>query len=205
MNPIAKVSSGVSTFNNLIHPKKDGQDNSAGDGSGAKPPAAPKVPVPPYSTDPAYSFVQKDMIHLYHLNAILTTGKDGGVDWDGIVGGTATPTESIDFVSKMLQDAAFTFASLATADPPSKELANVLDAASKIATAVRDQAVKDSKMGKKFLDADSSTVKDWHGNFQTQYSAAQKMMAVAKSLPGVTAGGVCPFEYNQESCMLTVC
>lgn len=190
MNPVAQAEAGASMFGELIHPKSGGQNDSNGDSVAApKPPAPPQKPVPPFSTDPAYSAVQKDMVYLNTLHSMLVNGPGNGVDWDGItVNDDAAKT--ITFLAKMLKDASDAFSSQATSDPPSNDLNDVLSVATKIADAIKLAAENGRKMGNSFPEATSKDVQDWQARYAAKYTTAQQMISVARSLPGAAPVGV---------------
>jgi hypothetical protein len=194
LNPMARASAGVSMFNDLIHPKSGGQGSGSNTTNGPTPAPPPPVkdPRPPYSQDPAYSSVQKDMPYLNTLHVLLTTGPGGGVNWDEASGSSdvGAASQSVSYVSSMLQDAKSTFSGLATKDTPSLDFNDILSACVDIANAIETEAKKGTKMSNAFPAADSSAVKDWQSRFQAQYVKAQTMVSVAKSLPGSAAGGV---------------
>ena len=192
MNPMAKAAAGAGMFNELIHPKKDGSDDK--DAPPQKPPPPAQQPLPAASQDPAYSTVQKDMPYLNIPHILLTSGKNGGVNWDEASGSSAegSASKSADYVHQMLQDADDTFTGLASADgQPSKDLKSILTTCVEISAIVVPEAKKGTAMNNKFPQADSAEVKDWQGRFQASYTQAQKMVALAKALPGGSTAGVC--------------
>ena len=193
MNPMAKVATGAGMFSDLIHPKKDGPDNKPAPAQ--NPPLPPQQPVPAASKDPAYSEVQKDMPYLNILHVLLTSGKNGGINWDEASGSSTAgaASRSADYIHQMLQDADNAFAGLASPDgQPSKDLKSIMTTCVEISATVVSEAKKGTTMSNKFPQADSTEVKDWQQRFQASYAQAQTMVAVAKALPGGSAAGVYP-------------
>ena len=187
MNPIAKATSGMSLFGDLIYPNKP---NSGGTGpSPQQPPPPAKAPVPATSQDPAYSSIQKDMPYINTLHILLTTGTDGGVNWDEASGSSqeGAASQSAEYIHQMLQDAVFSFESLATTEQPSTDLREILNNCVNISQGMVTEAKKGTTMRPK---ADSADVKDWQAKFRSSYAKAQKMVALAKALPGGVAAGV---------------
>ena len=61
--------------------------------------------------NPAYAHVVQDIVYLDALNVILTSGTDGGVDWQKAKSGAS-------FVQSTLADAKEFFATMAFRKPP---------------------------------------------------------------------------------------
>ncbi len=115
--------------------KKAPPDGSAAQSAPAPPPAKQST-VPPYSTDPAYAEIKTDAPYFSLINAVLTKGQDGGVNWDMASGTDAGGSgKSIYVALAMLKDAQSRFQQLATSDEPSSTLNAALNTAITVCTA----------------------------------------------------------------------
>ncbi len=86
--------------------------------------------MPAYSTDPAYAEIKTDIPYFSLINAVLTKGQDGGVNWDMASGTDAGGSgKSIYVALAMLKDAQGRFQQLATSDEPSSTLKSAFDTA----------------------------------------------------------------------------
>ncbi|KAH3005860.1 hypothetical protein KXW60_004413 [Aspergillus fumigatus] len=134
------------------------------------PPASPKPksPLPQYSDDPAYVQVKPAMVYLTVLNALLTSGKDGGVNWESAVDSPDKPDKTASFTSKMLKDTLERFEESATENPHSQKLLEVLQTATEVANAVTEEAAKLKDISKDPPKADSQLVKGWQEKFHPQ-------------------------------------
>ncbi|ETS76506.1 hypothetical protein PFICI_11893 [Pestalotiopsis fici W106-1] len=176
LNPTAKTVAGAGMFSDLIYPKRDGSSGSSASAQEHLPPAQQVVSA--LSQDPAYSVVQKEMPYLNVLHKLLTSGNNGGVNWD-------EATLSADYVLQMLQDAAHNFNDVSSSDgQPSKNLKSILATTSEISGTLVPEAKKGVAMGNKFPQADSADVKGWQARVQESYKQAQQMTAFARALPG---------------------
>lgn len=162
-----------------------------------------KDTVLPFGTDTAYSFIKGSMIDLAILNEIIGQSPNN-IDWHQIVGHNGkSATKTMIYVAQRLDHAATTFPKLASQDPPSTELQAILSACSKIANDLKAEAAQDRGQNTPPTE-DSTIVKDLQSRFLVQYTAAQKMFAIAQSLPGIAAGSVsaCNSNTTRQWCLM---
>ncbi|OTA05025.1 hypothetical protein A9Z42_0056420 [Trichoderma parareesei] len=160
LNPIAAASNGLDLFRSLVHGGKNTAPN------GEAPPVQPTPPAPkpterPHTEDPAHTYIIKDIAYFETLNAVLTKGKDGGVNWEEAAGKGGRASRSTYWVVSMLQSEFDNFRVVATSDEPSQTLLNAFTTALQIATAIQDEVKKSASMGHRFPKAKSKEVKDW--------------------------------------------
>ncbi|KAI1171833.1 hypothetical protein F4777DRAFT_593418 [Nemania sp. FL0916] len=202
VNPVAAAKSGMDMFSDLIH----GGKNKSADGSAPptpKAPPAPKSMVPKHSVDPAYSTIKKDIIYFDLISKVLTKGKDGGVDWDMAAGTDGTSDRSVYLALAMLKDSQGSYQSISTGEEPSRTLLSVLEVAVTVATAVQGEVNKSKNTAYKYPVAGSDVVKGWQKSFTDAYTSANKLAAVARTLPGAPPGGA-PLMADSEDPSITV-
>ncbi|KAH1731627.1 hypothetical protein V6000_006199 [Aspergillus fumigatus] len=170
LNPVARAEKGVEMFEDVVNGGKNAP--KSGEAPPPPPPAPPKPksPLPQYSDDPAYVQVKPAMVYLTVLNALLTSGKDGGVNWESAVDSPDKPDKTASFTSKMLKDTLERFEESATENPHSQKLLEVLQTATEVANAVTEEAAKLKDISKDPPKADSQLVKGWQEKFHPQVS-----------------------------------
>ncbi|KAH2534612.1 hypothetical protein KXW97_007790 [Aspergillus fumigatus] len=168
LNPVARAEKGVEMFEDVVNGGKNAP--KSGEAPPPPPPAPPKPksPLPQYSDDPAYVQVKPAMVYLTVLNALLTSGKDGGVNWESAVDSPDKPDKTASFTSKMLKDTLERFEESATENPHSQKLLEVLQTATEVANAVTEEAAKLKDISKDPPKADSQLVKGWQEKFHPQ-------------------------------------
>jgi hypothetical protein len=102
--------------------------------NGEAPPVQPTPPAPkpterPHTEDPAHTYIIKDIVYFETLNAVLTKGKDGGVNWEEAAGKGGRASQSTYWVVSMLQSEFDNFRVVATSDEPSQTLLNAFTTA----------------------------------------------------------------------------
>jgi hypothetical protein len=132
LNPVARAQKGVEMFEDVVNGGKNAPKNGEAPPPPPPAPPKPKSPLPQYSDDPAYVQVKPAMVYLTVLNALLTSGKDGGVNWESAVDSPDKPDKTASFTSKMLKDTLERFEQSATEDPPSQKLLGVLQTATEV-------------------------------------------------------------------------
>ena len=83
----------------------------------------------PHINDPAYAEIKRHIIYLDLLNVTLTSGRDGGVNWEMATGADRVSTKCVHFAWKMLEDARTSFRQIAIGEEPSENLQLILDTA----------------------------------------------------------------------------
>ncbi|GFF59266.1 hypothetical protein IFM51744_09854 [Aspergillus udagawae] len=189
LNPVARAQKGVEMFEDVVNGGKNAPKNGEAPPPPPPAPPKPKSPLPQYSDDPAYVQVKPAMVYLTLLNALLTSGKDGGVNWDSAVDSPDKPDKTASFTSKMLKDTLERFEQSATEDPPSQKLLGVLQTATEVANEITKEAAKLKDISKDPPKADSELVKGWQEKFHPKYLEALRLAATAKTLPGINSGG----------------
>ncbi|KAK9659654.1 hypothetical protein V6Z96_001341 [Aspergillus fumigatus] len=189
LNPVARAEKGVEMFEDVVNGGKNAPKNGEAPPPPPPAPPKPKSPLPQYSDDPAYVQVKPAMVYLTVLNALLTSGKDGGVNWESAVDSPDKPDKTASFTSKMLKYTLERFEESATENPPSQKLLEVLQTATEVANAVTEEAAKLKDISKDPPKADSQLVKGWQEKFHPKYLQALRLAATAKTIPGVSSGG----------------
>ncbi|KAH1912106.1 hypothetical protein KXW14_004294 [Aspergillus fumigatus] len=189
LNPVARAEKGVEMFEDVVNGGKNAPKNGEAPPPPPPAPPKPKSPLPQYSDDPAYVQVKQAMVYLTVLNALLTSGKDGGVNWESAVDSPDKPDKTASFTSKMLKYTLERFEESATENPPSQKLLEVLQTATEVANAVTEEAAKLKDISKDPPKADSQLVKGWQEMFHPKYLQALRLAATAKTIPGVSSGG----------------
>ncbi|KAH1326432.1 hypothetical protein KXX47_009398 [Aspergillus fumigatus] len=189
VNPVARAEKGVEMFEDVVNGGKNAPKNGEAPPPPPPAPPKPKSPLPQYSDDPAYVQVKPAMVYLTVLNALLTSGKDGGVNWESAVDSPDKPDKTASFTSKMLKYTLERFEESATENPPSQKLLEVLQTATEVANAVTEEAAKLKDISKDPPKADSQLVKGWQEKFHPKYLQALRLAATAKTIPGVSSGG----------------
>ncbi|KAH2154074.1 hypothetical protein KXW63_002442 [Aspergillus fumigatus] len=138
LNPVARAEKGVEMFEDVVNGGKNAQR------------------------------VKPAMVYLTVLNALLTSGKDGGVNWESAVDSPDKPDKTASFTSKMLKDTLERFEESATENPHSQKLLEVLQTATEVANAVTEEAAKLKDISKDPPKADSQLVKGWQEKFHPQ-------------------------------------
>ncbi|KAL2163035.1 hypothetical protein VTH06DRAFT_6871 [Thermothelomyces fergusii] len=184
MNPMARIQAGTDMFKSLIY-KKDIEQGK--EPPKVQPPPAPKDTAPKDSTSPAYAEVKTDIIYLGVLNAILTKGKDGGIDWEMAAGADGNSDQSALYALDLLEDAQTRFSKVASEDEPSRKLQKVLETAIEVAKGVQAEVEKSKDTSHKFPVNDSPVVKNWRDSFAEAWNTANTLYAVARSVPGNSA------------------
>ncbi|KAF8465505.1 hypothetical protein BDZ91DRAFT_794862 [Kalaharituber pfeilii] len=197
MNPMAKAKTGVDIFDNVIHPEEDRDKGT--DGSTETTLQQPREPVraatrPRDSDDPAFVHVIKDNPYLTTLNALLTGGKDGSVNWESAAGldvttDAAKATSTAAFVIRMLTDSQQSFQKEATNKVPSKTYLSILETALKVANDLKVEADKGKQLNHSWPKEDDPIVKSWQQQYAPKYQLAVQMVALARALPGNIFGG----------------
>lgn len=119
-------------FEDVVNGGKNAPKNGEAPPPPPPAPPKPKSPLPQYSDDPAYVQVKPAMVYLTVLNALLTSGKDGGVNWESAVDSPDKPDKTASFTSKMLKYTLERFEESATENPPSQKLLEVLQTATEV-------------------------------------------------------------------------
>ncbi|EAW24615.1 uncharacterized protein NFIA_041930 [Aspergillus fischeri NRRL 181] len=189
LNPVARAQKGVEMFEDVVNGGKNASKNGEAPPPPPPAPPKPKSPLPQYSDDPAYVQVKPAMVYLTVLNALLTSGTDGGVNWESAIDSPNKPDKTASFTSKMLEDTLERFEQSATEDPPSQKLLGVLQTATEVANEITKEAAKLKDISKDPPKADSELVKGWQEKFHPKYLEALRLAATAKTLPGVNSGG----------------
>jgi hypothetical protein len=190
-NPHLKVMAVTSAISGAFHPWKDSHIAGSDDGDDVPPKPrrrkarkdSPAVEV----DDPAYDLVQRYMIDLNILQALLHNGPDGGVDWESAIG-IANGRNSIRYVSSALKQHLKDCPKDGTEGSPSATLLEILESCTTIADAVDNESKNGCKMGRTSPLASSDVVKDWQSRYALQYDSAQTMDAFARGRPGTTTG-----------------
>jgi hypothetical protein len=130
----------------------------------AKAPTPVQQPLPKNATSANYSTVQAVLIYTDTLQTALNQGGDA-TQWN-------SAREYARWSGSML-DSMKTHASSGT------ELVEIIFGASTIAKAVEAEN-----------SADSSMIRDWQSQLQGLYAKSQRLVAVARALPGATPRGV---------------
>ncbi|KAH1491546.1 hypothetical protein KXV92_009499 [Aspergillus fumigatus] len=149
LNPVARAEKGVEMFEEVVNGGKKCHKEWRGASS----------------TSPS---VKPAMVYLTVLNALLTSGKDGGVNWESAVDSPDKPDKTASFTSKMLKDTLERFEESATENPHSQKLLEVLQTATEVANAVTEEAAKLKDISKDPPKADSQLVKGWQEKFHPQ-------------------------------------
>ncbi|KAH1628851.1 hypothetical protein KXX39_004197 [Aspergillus fumigatus] len=168
LNPVARAEKGVEMFEDVVNGGKNAPKNGEAPPPPPPAPPKPKSPLPQYSDDPAYVQVKPAMVYLTVLNALLTSGKDGGVNWESAVDSPDKPDKTASFTSKILKDTLERFEESATENPHSQKLLEVLQTATEVANAVTEEAAKLKDISKDPPKADSQLVKGWQEKFHPQ-------------------------------------
>ncbi|PKK55219.1 hypothetical protein CI102_9 [Trichoderma harzianum] len=151
---LSPVASSVDMFHNLVH---------GGENAPPNPPtsSAPKPTEPPHAEDLANLYILKSIPYFEQLNAILTKGKNGGVNWADASGKDGRAAQSSYYVKSMLQSEFDDFRTVASRMNPSQTLLSAFVVALKIATAIHEIVEKSARIGLNFPEANSQEVKDW--------------------------------------------
>jgi hypothetical protein len=153
------------------------QQNNAG----GKQPLNQKSPLPKYWDDPAYSQILAFSDSISTFRAIVVGGVDGGVDWDGATGKSASGT--LVFVKTMIATAKSSFTS--TGNPPSIDYQTLLDDSLTLIAALMTVANKKTALDWKAPDPKGDQVKQWQMKVTEIFSKASALSATAKTMPGV--------------------
>ncbi|KAL7910526.1 hypothetical protein GGI35DRAFT_370736 [Trichoderma velutinum] len=186
INPVA---SGVVMFHNLVH----GGKNAPPNGEAAPVPPTPSAPKPterPHAEDPANAYIIKDMVYFDVLNALLSKGKNGGVNWEDAAGKDGRAAQSTYYVKSMLESEFDSFKPVATHLDSSQTLLSGFVVALKIVTAIHEIVEKSTSIGMSFPEANSEEVKGWQQQWSPVYLTLQKLSATARSQPGTAASGL---------------
>ncbi|KAJ4856908.1 hypothetical protein T069G_07805 [Trichoderma breve] len=179
-NPVA---SSIDMFHNLVHGGENGPPNPPT-------PSAPKPTEPPHAEDPANLYILRSIPHFEQVNAILTKGKKGGVNWEDASGKDGRAAQSSYYVKSMLQSDFDDFRTVATRLDPSQTLLNAFVVALKITTEIHEIVEKSARISRSFPQANSQEVKDWQQQWLPVYLSLQKLLATARSQPGTAASGL---------------
>ncbi|GIK00972.1 hypothetical protein Aspvir_005002 [Aspergillus viridinutans] len=189
LNPVARAEKGVEMFKDVVNGGKNAPKDGEAPPTPPPAPPKPKSPLPQFSDDPAYVQVKPAMVYLTVLNALLTSGKDGGVNWDSAVDSPDKPDKTASFTYQMLKDTLDRFEQSVTENPPSQKFLGVLQTATEVADELTQQAAKLKDISKNPPKADSELVKGWQLKFHPKYLEALRLAATAKTLPGASSGG----------------
>ncbi|KEF59164.1 uncharacterized protein A1O9_04008 [Exophiala aquamarina CBS 119918] len=92
----------------------------------------PTTPGTPFMTDPAYSQVNKDITFFEMLQVLLTSGKEGGVNWEKAKGDVNNARSSAGFLKSMLNHSKESFSKLATTSETSSTYHGILNDMAKV-------------------------------------------------------------------------
>ncbi|PTB52102.1 hypothetical protein M431DRAFT_510307 [Trichoderma harzianum CBS 226.95] len=193
---LSPVASSVDMFHNLVH---------GGENAPPNPPtsSAPKPTEPPHAEDLANLYILKSIPYFEQLNAILTKGKNGGVNWADASGKDGRAAQSSYYVKSMLQSEFDDFRTVASRMNPSQTLLSAFVVALKIATAIHEIVEKSARIGLNFPEANSQEVKDWQQQWLPVYLSLHKLLATARSQPGTAASGL-PIMAGTEDPAITI-
>ncbi|APA07394.1 hypothetical protein SS1G_13030 [Sclerotinia sclerotiorum 1980 UF-70] len=174
----------ISAANGVVQKLTGGgsqQQQQNGKKAGGNQSSNQKAPLPKYWDDPAYTQILAFSDPISTLRAIVVGGADGGVDWEGATGKSASGT--LVFVKTMLATAKSSFTS--TGNPPSVDYQTLLDDSLALVTALMAVTDKKTAVGWKAPDPKSDQVKQWQAKVTEIYSKASALSATAKTMPGV--------------------
>ena len=138
-----------------------------------------------YAGDPGYVLAPLDKPTITHLQNLVTSGTDGGINWAEVDSSTTTTTSdsnALSYIINQLQTAAG--ASSLTDNPPSQKLKGILTSAIQTAKDIQ-QAAGDAKS----LTSTSDKVKGWQQSILGAAESLAALCTTANSNPG-TGGAV---------------
>lgn len=138
-----------------------------------------------YTGDAGYVLAPLDKPTITHLQTLVTSGTDGGINWAEVDAPATTSTSdsnAISYIINQLQTAAE--ASSLTENPPSQNLKRILASAVQTAKDIQ-QAASDAKS----LASTSDKVKGWQQSILTAAQSLAALCTTANSNPG-TGGAV---------------